>query len=575
MNDYTQQYLSRINKQQAITILKQTAALLELHHTDNFSARHYYNAALRLERIDFAMLDISPSSLMRLPGIGKSMANHLHTLLTTGQLPLYSQLLAETPPGVLDMLELHGLGPKKVHRLWKKLDIQHLEDLSRACQTNQVAGLPGFGYKTQSTIQKALTFALEQAGQWHYATLLPYATQLEQTLQEAFPSCHIALSGALRRKTEVANMIQFLIGTNTPASIMDWLDQYGQVKKDPKHSTPWIWQGQTVPSEIPLLISCCTPNLFYQQLMLQTGSSQHLALTINQGTTLEMLIASQPPPSSEEAFYQTIQWPFIIPELREGHIETKLAQSGGIPEPVHMANLQGVLHVHTTYSDGQDTLQVMASHCKALGYHYIGITDHSQSAAYAGGLKPADIQRQHAEIEQLNQALTPFKIFKGIEADILTDGSLDYEDTYLNQFDFVIASVHSALQMDKKKATERLIRAIANPYTTMLGHPTGRLLLKRPGYEIDHKAVIDACVEHHTAIEVNANPWRLDLDWRWIPTALQKGAKLSINPDAHTKEQINNMYYGVCIARKGGLTKTHTLNAWTAEALADFFKSRY
>jgi DNA polymerase (family 10) len=280
------------------------------------------------------------------------------------------------------------------------------------------------------------------------------------------------------------------------------------------------------------------------------------------------------PIASESAFFEKAGLPWIPEELREGYIEFDLAKAGKIPQLLEDKDLKGILHNHSTYSDGKHTLRQMAEYCKELGYEYLGISDHSRTAFYAGGLEIEKVQKQHQEIDQLNKELAPFRIFKGIESDILTDGSLDYPEEVLASFDFIVSSIHSNLGMDRKKATARLINAIMNPYTTILGHPTGRLLLRREGYPIDHKAVIDACALHNVVIEINANPWRLDLDWRWVNYAVDKGVKLSINPDAHEMGGYADMKYGVIAGRKGGLTKDMTFNAMSADEIGKYFQDR-
>ena len=260
--------------------------------------------------------------------------------------------------------------------------------------------------------------------------------------------------------------------------------------------------------------------------------------------------------------------------MREGFGEVAQAKEHKIPDLLENSDLKGILHNHSTYSDGKHSLRQMAEHCKSLGYEYLGISDHSRTASYAGGLEIEKVLKQHAEIDLLNQELAPFRIFKGIESDILADGSLDYPEDVLKSFDFIVSSVHSILNMEKRRATDRLIRAITNPFTTILGHPTGRLLLRREGYPVDHKAIIDACAAHHVVIEINANPWRLDLDWRWVRYAMDQGVKLSINPDAHEMDGYADMKYGVLVGRKGGLTKEMTLNALSREEIASYFAAR-
>jgi DNA polymerase (family 10) len=312
---------------------------------------------------------------------------------------------------------------------------------------------------------------------------------------------------------------------------------------------------------------------FYNEVFRNSAADAHLSSAFNGSETLYNLL-KKGQFKSEAAVYEKAGLPYIEPEMREGYGELELARENKLPKLLTDADLKGILHNHSTYSDGTHTLEQMAVFCKEQGYEYLGICDHSKSAFYANGLQEGRVMAQHREIEKLNQELAPFKIFKGIESDILNDGALDYEEDILKTFDFVVASVHSNLKMTKDKATERLITAIRNPYTTMLGHPTGRLLLRREGYPIDHKAVIDACAENGVIIEINANPWRLDLDWRWVHYALEKGVMLSINPDAHSTSGYADMRYGVLMGRKGGLSAEMTFNAKSREEVEAYFEQR-
>jgi DNA polymerase (family 10) len=309
--------------------------------------------------------------------------------------------------------------------------------------------------------------------------------------------------------------------------------------------------------------------MFYALLVELTGNDAHF-------TMLKELIGTKwnENRDSEEEIYTTIGLDFVPPPIREGKYELEMAQNHHVPKLITDKDIKGILHAHSTYSDGLKSLEIMATRCKELGYEYLGFTDHSQSAFYANGLKPDRIIEQHNEIDELNKKLHPFKIFKGIESDILGDGSLDYDNKVLQSFDFIIASIHSNLKMTEEKATARLIAAIKNPYTTILGHPTGRLLLAREGYPIDHKAVIDACAKHNVVIELNANPFRLDLDWRWIQYAKEKDVLISINPDAHSLEGLNDVHYGIKVAQKGGLNKEFTFNSKSRENISLFFANR-
>jgi DNA polymerase (family X) len=557
-----------------IALLKDTAKLLELHGANPFQVRHYHNAALNLEKIHRAAGGLSPEVLNDVSGLQPSTSRLIQEMNTTSTLKRWEELATATPQGVREMLDLRGIGPKKVRVIWKNLGVKSLPELLRACKENSISQLPGFGKKTQDTIQASLAFRAEQLGKWHYASVLPYATDLEAQLQQAFPYLLISLMGALRRKMETVEQVEILVGTAQVKAVMQWLEKQSILQKKVPLSGPFSWRGQFVAHALKLTVLFCKPKEFYQQLILQTGSQAHLALPVGEDKQLGDLLNDVIAPYSEAAIYEQAKLPYIPPELREGQIELTWVHEREAPKLLAMQDLRGVFHNHTTYSDGKHSLKEMAQHCKDLGYAYIGITDHSQQAVYAGGLTPAAIQRQHTEIDYLNEVLAPFKIFKGIEADILSDGNLDYADEILARFDFVIAAIHTGLNMDQKSATKRVIQAIKNPYITMLAHPTSRLLLKREGFPIDHQTVIDACAEYGVIIEINANPWRLELDWRWVDYALRKNVWLSINPDAHDKESIQNMYYGVCIGRKGGLTQSFTFNALSREDVMQYLERR-
>src|SRR5690606_37921774 len=337
--------------------------------------------------------------------------------------------------------------------------------------------------------------------------------------------------------------------------------------------SPFKWRGEVNDLGLRVNIHFAPPTEFVHDNLLRTGSRNHLLAPVLDYPSLASFFRSKPFESELQA-YQEAGLSYIVPELREGQFEIMLAKEGKLPILLEMEDLRGSLHNHSTYSDGKHTLKDMATYCQSLGYEYLGIADHSRSAFYEGVLDIDKVAEQQKETQLLNEELAPFTIFSGIESDILVDGSLDYPEEVLASFDFVVASIHSALNMSRQKATARLIKAIENPYTTILGHPTGRLLLRRDGYPIDHQAIIDACAANEVVIEINANPWRLDLDWRWIHYALEKGVRLSINPDAHEKEAYADMRYGVMVARKGGLTRDMTLNALSGDALAIYFEER-
>jgi DNA polymerase (family 10) len=553
--------------------LRTTATLLALHDANPFQVKHYHNAALFLEKFNQEVMSLKPEELARIPGISQGLMALIEEFRNTGTLSKLQELQAQTPTGIWDMLAVPGLGPKRVRLLWKEMGIQNVEELKEACQRGQVEKLPGFGKKTQETILKNLSEQAQYQHLVHYATALQYATLLEATCKKEFPTLVMKLVGEMRRKVEVISNISWLVASTEPLAIMNWLSSYPLIRQDKAISGPLAWRGHMVDNPLTIQFLFCHPDDFYQQLIMQTGSPQHLALPLSSGHFWGEAVMQAKGAPSEADIYQAANLPFIPAELREGLVEYSWI-AAGTPPLVERADLQGIFHVHTTYSDGKNSLEDMVTSCQQLGYSYIGITDHSQTAAYAGGLRPPRVHEQHQHIDRLNQRLAPFKIFKGIESDILSDGSLDYPDEVLAQFDFIIASIHSGLNMSQTEATERLIKVISNPFTTILGHPTGRLLLRRKGYPIDHQAVIDACAAHGVIIEINANPWRLDIDWHWIPYAIKKGVKLIINPDAHSHKEFDNILYGVEVGRKGGLTKVHTFNALSRAEVESYLLAR-
>ncbi len=564
-----------LDNQQLVTLFEETAKLLALHGASEFQVRYYQQAARQIDYLNQKVAALPKEAWKDLEGVSSTTVKMLHEIEEAGELKRWKELSSTTPGGVVEMLGLRGLGPKKVRVLWKEMGITNLETLKKACQENQVAQVKGFGAKTQQAIQQVLLFAEKQQGRFHYAKVCGRIEKLSVELQKAFENIPIEITGALKRNMEVVSKGTLLVGDLTRIEpIMGWLSCQENLKKVDKDSGPFSWRGRFVEDEFPLEVLFCATQDFYKQLILQTGSREHLALEIRPGKALGSCIQELAEVKSEKDAYKQVGLKYIPPELREGRIELRWANELGGPALLEMGDLRGAFHNHTTYSDGRNSVEEMARHCQLLGYEYIGLSDHSQQAAYAGGLSPEAVVRQHEEIDRLNEELAPFKIFKGIESDILMDGQLDYAHEVLLQFDFVIASVHMGMDMDRDTATRRVLKAIENPYTTMIGHLTSRLLLKREGFPLDHKAVIEACAAHGVILEINANPWRLDLDWRWVDYALSKGVRISINPDAHDKASIQNMYYGVCVGRKGGLTRAQTFNAMSCKEVAQYLEER-
>lgn len=531
-----------MNNEEIADALKLTAQLMELHNENPFKVKSLLAASFRIDKLDRVLEQVPIEELESIDGIGKSLASKIQELNTIGTTKELQTLLEKTPLGVIEMLGIKGIGPKKVQLLWKELELESVGELLYACNENRLVELKGFGEKTQELVRKAIEFKLASNGFYHYAKAEAVAVQLVDFIQKKYAPRHLSITGALRRKCELVEKIEILC-TTPSMDISEFSNEAG----------------------IPLEIISCNEMEFASRLFQTTGSFEHLT---------KLNFDSSANYDSEESIYQHHNISFVEPELREGRQELELASDNKLPRLIELADLKGILHNHSKYSDGQNTLKEMALYAKELGYEYLGICDHSQSAFYASGMKADKIVAQHLEIEQLNQELFPFKIFKGVESDILNDGNLDYPEEILKSFDFIVASVHSNLKMNEEKATARLIRAIENPYTTILGHPTGRLLLSREGYPIDHKKIIDACAANGVIMELNAHPYRLDIDWRWIPYCLEKGVKISINPDAHKTTGYHDMYYGCCVARKGMLSKEMCFNALSRVEIEAHFLAR-
>ncbi|MCF1750586.1 DNA polymerase/3'-5' exonuclease PolX [Mariniradius sediminis] len=554
--------------------LKLTIKLMELHDENPFKIRSLQSAVNNIDRGEIEIEGKSPQELQNLPGIGKSIADSIVSLQATGSFPGLDELLAKTPSGILEVLEIKGLGPKKVKALWEELNITSTHELMEACQSGQVAKIKGFGEKTQESIIQSLQFKEANQGKWLYADLEAYMDELVNEIKKNTLVADMVPVGEYGRKLEIIDQVEWLIATDDRKQVLHALGKISSLERDRKISSPFTWRGKLTSPEVRMVFHFSDPADLILQKIVRTSAKAHMLHHVQGEKSLVEIIREEPHYYSEAEAYEKAGLPLIPAELREGLVEFDLAKSGKIDLLVTDQDLKGILHNHSTYSDGKHTLRQMAEHCRDLGYEYLGISDHSRTAFYAGGLEIERVQQQHREIDLLNQELAPFRIFKGIESDILIDGSLDYPEDVLSTFDFVVASVHSSLNMDVKKATQRLLKAIESQYTTILGHPTGRLLLRRGGYPIDHKAIIQACAGHGVVIEINANPWRLDLDWRWVQEAMDKGVKLSINPDAHEMEGYADMRYGVIAGRKGGLTRDMTFNALSLKEMEAYLQQR-
>ncbi|MBI1223658.1 MAG: DNA polymerase/3'-5' exonuclease PolX [Bacteroidetes bacterium] len=526
--------------------------IMELHEENPFKIKTYQNAYLTIRKLPEPLEEMAPTEMEKIKGIGSSTSASIRELLETGSMQAIKKLEEKTPPGVREMLHIAGFGPKKIRDIWKILGVETIGELRYACNENRLVELKGFGEKTQEDLRQKLDYFQKSQGKHLFADLDGRANELMEQISKTLPNAKTSLTGAIRRRSNVVERIELLIASDEsvePIFENDFLEKTGE--------QPNILSAKTK-DELPVTIFTCTISEFGSKLFRYTAGEAFLNAFLEKNKALDFKGLA-----TEEDVFEKASLPYLQPELREDN----WAIGKSFKKLLEPEDIRGVVHAHSTWSDGLYSIRQMAEHARSLGYFYLGITDHSKAAFYANGLKEDRVQAQWQEIDEVNKALAPFKIYKGIESDILNDGSLDYPDEILAGFDFIIASVHSNLRMDEEKATQRLLRAIENKYTTILGHPTGRLLLSREGYPIDHKKIIDACAANGVVIELNANPYRLDLDWTWIPYALEKGVMISVNPDAHSTGGMNDIKYGVYSARKGGLTAENCL---TCLEVADF-----
>jgi DNA polymerase (family 10) len=519
-----------MNNSDIAGFLELTAKLMELHGENPFKIKALASAAFRIDKMNTALASLDTGALEQQEGIGKGIAAKIKELSTRGTTAEFESLREKTPDGIFEMMGIKGIGPKKVAMLWKELGINNRGELEYACMENRLVQLKGFGEKTQEALLKNLRFMKSQEGWFHYARVEPIAVAFLSEIRKAHPDSRMEPCGAYARKMEVLQSLEFVVSEDFPTTLYS-------VAGD--EQVPLIFYPAAREDFASLLFqkNCSEP--FYQSWLEHYGSAS--------GAT------------NEKEIFEKARLPFLPPETREGAHPAKLAEKAGML--IQMEDLKGLIHNHSTWSDGADSLKDMAQAARDKGFEYLVISDHSKSAFYASGLNETRVQEQWKEIDSINQLLSPFKIYKSIESDILNDGQLDYDDEFIKGFDLVIASVHSNLRMTEEKATHRLIKAIEHPATRILGHMTGRLLLTREGYPLDTEKILDACAANGVVIELNAHPYRLDIDWRLIPRALDKGILISINPDAHAIAGFDDLRYGVNVARKGLLTREHCLNA--------------
>jgi DNA polymerase (family 10) len=565
-----------------IHILNEIGLLLEIKGENPFKSRAYYQAARTLENLnpDLKQL-VKEARLGELPGFGAALAAKVAEWCRTGTIRYYEELKAGLPPGLLELLQVPGLGAKKINVLYTKLAIVGLEQLAEACEQNQLVDLPGFGAKTQAKIAAGIRFIREHRGQYLRSALIATAEQLRERLAGHPKVGQVAITGSLRRRLEVVKDIDLVAASTAPEEVIRFWVESPQVAEviasGPAKASVTLKLGANAALRV------VRPEEYPHALQYFTGSKEHnmalrryakkLGFKINE---YGLFCGENPLYCRDEAaIYQTLKLAYVPPELREDRGEFDAAAADRLPELVRANDLKGLFHVHTTYSDGVNTLREMVEAAIALGYSYLGIADHSRTAVYAHGLDETALARQFDEIDALNHEYPGFTIFKGIESDILPDGELDYPPEILARFDFVIGSVHSRFRMGGEMMTKRILTALDNPFLTMLGHPTGRLLLQRPAYELDLEAVIAKAAQKRIVIEFNANPYRYDLDWRWCRRAKAAGVLIAVNPDAHSIRELQLARSGVAVAAKGWLERDDILNTRDPAALRTLSEGRF
>lgn len=488
------------------------AKLMDIHGENSFKIKSYTNAAYTIDKLPTQLSSMEQQDFFGIKGIGDAIGKKIIDILNTGELRQLTELVAITPPGILEMMHIKGIGPKKIATIWKEMEIESIGELLYACNENRLTLFKGFGEKTQNNVRESIEFYLKSQGSYLYSQAEALILDLNKQLTEFYSEELFEPTGEFREQLETITMLEWV--TTASQELLD---------------------------------------VFFEKNTSIRKQDTAFAYKTEEGFPIQFHSVKQ------DDFIRVLS-ETVNPSLAPGIITT--------------SEIKGIIHTHSDWSDGSQTIEQMAEACIAQGFEYLVISDHSKSAQYAKGLYEDRVAAQHVLINQLNARYAPFKIFKSIESDILNDGSLDYSEEVLASFDLVIASIHSNLKMTEDKAMTRLLKAIENPFTTILGHMTGRLLLSRSGYPIDHKKIIDACVANKVVIELNAHPRRLDIDWRWIPYAMEKGALLSIDPDAHFVAGFADIKYGVLAAQKGGLTKEHNLSSYTLPEFEQYITGR-
>jgi DNA polymerase (family 10) len=568
-----------MSKEEIAGVLEKIATLLELKDENPFKVRAYTNAARAIETFGGNVPNFQDEeAVAKVPGIGKSIALKIKELATTGSLKYFEELSAEFPVGIMELFSLPGLGAKKIKALYDRLGINSIEQLQKACEDGRVAELPGFGETTQQNLCESIARRAAHAGSFQFGQVAAEAETLRADLAAHDAALQVDIAGSYRRRKEIVHDLDFLVATKKPEAIMAFFVSHPLVEsiiaQGPTKSSVRLRSGVQCDlrvvstAEYPFALAYFTGNkehnIELRSRALQRGWTLNeyrlAAVPVDSKAKKKRPLKKIPTVRDEAELYRAVDLDFIPPELRENWGEFEAAEKHSLPKLIEKENLRGTFHCHTTASDGHNSIEEMAEAVQGLGLEYLGIADHSHSSIQAHGIDEPKLRFQIATIRKLNKKLHGFRVFAGIECDILRDGSLDFPDDVLAQLDYVIVSVHSVFNLSETEMTQRVIGAMENPLVTMLAHPTGRLLLKREPYQIDIPAILDAAARTGTWIELNAAPKRLDLDWRWWPLAKQKGVKCVINPDAHRTERLQDLWFGIGIARKGWLAKDDVMN---------------
>lgn len=568
-------------------VLSQIAVYLDLSGENPFKALAFEKAGRIVERHPESMEElVREDRLSGIKGIGSSIAEVIKELVRIGRSSLLESLKSGFPPGLEELLSLPGLGPKRVRQLWQKLGVASLGELEYACRENRLLALDGFGVKLQEKILKAIAFKKQFRDMHLYAEAEAIADEVLAELEKTGLFRKLYKAGSLRRGKRILKDIDILTIPKPKTAAAKVREALIGLADNSPEAEGVIGAGETKVSirrrGLQIDFRLVPPKSEASALQHFTGSREHNTILRGRAKSLGLKMneygvfrGEKPlPQANEEAVYRAIGLPFIAPEIREGEDEVQAAEEGRLPRLVEAGDIQGMIHVHSRYSDGINSIEELAQECRRLGYGYLCLSDHSRSAGYAGGLSIDRLREQMAEVRELNKRLKPFRIFCGVESDILGDGSLDYPDEVLTELDFVIGSVHSNLTMKREEATQRLGKAVANPFLTILGHPSGALLLSREGYEYDEGRLLAALVKHKVVLENNCNPWRLDPDWPVLKRAAAQGIRIALCPDAHSFDDLGYMRYGLLMARKGWLAREQVLNCLSAEEIDGLFRER-